>query len=91
MVCPGQLSAPFAKPGFIISIVDPTAALPCPSEEACLGGLGSGDANCAPGYAGYRCARCTEGNYLLYNQCKRCGITALIWVFSVLLPIIAAF
>ena len=93
MVCPGRLSAPFAKPGFFVSTLDPTIALACPSEEACLGGANSGNASgnasCHPGYAGSLCARCTEGNYLIYHQCKPCGIPALIWSFSVLLPIVA--
>jgi hypothetical protein len=47
------------------------------------------NASCAPTYAGNRCARCTEGHFKLYNQCKPCGITALIWIFSVVLPIAA--
>jgi hypothetical protein len=47
------------------------------------------NASCAPTYAGNRCARCADGHFKLYNQCRQCGITALIWVFSVLLPIAA--
>ena len=93
MVCPGRLSAPFAKPGFFVSTLDPTIALACPSEEACLGGANSGNASgnasCHPGYAGSLCARCTEGSYLIYHQCKPCGIPALIWSFSVVSPIVA--
>jgi hypothetical protein len=91
MMCPGGLSAPFPKRGFIVSRVDPALGLPCPSEEACLGGSNSGNASnasCGPGHAGNRCAQCTDGNYLLYNQCKQCGMPALIWIFSVALPII---
>jgi hypothetical protein len=92
MVCPGGLSAPLPKRGFFLSRVDPALGLPCPSEEACLGGSHSGsasNASCSPGYAGNRCARCTDGNYLLYNRCKQCGIPAVIWIFSVGLPIVA--
>ena len=93
MVCLGRLRAPFAMPGFVVSLVDPTIGLPCPSEEACLGGPSSGNASgivtCLAGYAGTRCARCTEGNYLLKNRCKPCGIPALIWTFSVIVPIVA--
>jgi len=91
MVCPGRLSAPFPKRGFFLSRVDPALGLPCPSEEACLGGSHSGsasNASCSPGYTGNRCARCTDGNYLLYNRCKQCGIPAVIWIFSVGLPIV---
>lgn len=91
MVCPGGLSAPFPKRGFFLSRLDPALGLPCPSEEACLGGSHTGNASnasCSPGYTGNRCARCTDGNYLLYNRCKQCGIPAVIWIFSVGLPIV---
>jgi hypothetical protein len=88
-VCPGRLSAPIAKRGFVVSSIDPTKGLPCARLEACLGGSNSGNSSCGPGYSGNRCARCTEGKYLLYNRCETCGISALIWIFSVILPIIA--
>jgi hypothetical protein len=89
MKCLGRLSAPFALQGYVISIIDPTVGLPCPSKEACPGGSNrSGNASCAPGYAGDRCSQCTENSYLLYNQCNSCGNSALIWIFSVGLPIL---
>lgn len=88
-MCPGRLSAPIAKRGFVVSSIDPTKGLPCARLEACLGGSNSGNSSCGPGYSGNRCARCTEDKYLLYNRCETCGIPALIWIFSVILPIIA--
>ena len=100
MVCPGRLRAPFARPGFVVSLVNSTIGLPCPGgDDACRGGnlsCRSGyagnlcNASCAPSYAGNRCARCAEGHFILYNKCKQCGITGLIWTFSVVLPIVAA-
>ncbi len=95
MVCRGKLTPPVTMRGFVVSTLNPTLALPCPSAEACPGGIRSVHANtsnasCAPSYAGNRCARCAEGHFILYNQCKQCGITGLIWTFSVVLPIVAA-
>ena len=90
MKCLGRLSAPFSRPGYFISIIDPAVGLACPSKEACPGGSNrTGNASCAPGYAGDRCSQCTEGSYLLYNQCHPCGKSALIWIFSVGLPVLA--
>ena len=86
MKCLGRLSAPFAKPGYFISPIDPTIGLKCPLEEACLGGP-SGNSSCGPGHAGKRCTRCTEGHYQLYHRCNECGVAALIWIFSVILPV----
>ena len=99
-MCPGRLRAPLARPGFVVSLVNSTIGLPCPGgDDACRGGnlsCRSGyagnlcNASCAPSYAGNRCARCAEGHFILYNQCKQCGITGLIWTFSVVLQLVAA-
>jgi hypothetical protein len=86
MHCLGRLAVPTALPGFVVSSARPTLALQCANFEACLGGNSSNSSNCAPSYTGNRCARCVEGTYMINDSCEPCGISALIWIFGVLVP-----
>ena len=45
----------------------------CPfGAAACIGGNGSADALCAPGYEGPKCAVCSHGSYYAEMRCARC-------------------
>ena len=63
------------------------ALVRCRPTKACQGGPQS---HCHEGYSGLRCGHCSDGWYMLGQECEQCGADSVPIGLAVLLAILAA-
>jgi surface protein len=77
-------------PGFYMVAGDLPSLAICVPPEACLGGQ-FGEATCAPGYGGSRCAQCSTTEPKYYRRdgvCEKCDTILPLWLLVILAVVV---